>query len=87
MLWVEYQSRALLGFGDFCEDPETIALEVACWLRDDNLLDIMTKKAKSVGQPHAAEEICTDIGTITHQYMERNCIRDLQKANMANQIH
>lgn len=63
------------GFGDFCEDPETIGLEVACWLQDSQLLDVMSKKAKKVGHPHAAEEIALDIGDTTRQYMERNEVR------------
>eukprot|EP00578_Thalassiosira_sp_NH16_P016896 CAMPEP_0181120700 /NCGR_PEP_ID=MMETSP1071-20121207/24307_1 /TAXON_ID=35127 /ORGANISM="Thalassiosira sp., Strain NH16" /LENGTH=644 /DNA_ID=CAMNT_0023205395 /DNA_START=213 /DNA_END=2147 /DNA_ORIENTATION=+ len=60
------------GFGDFCEDPETIGLEVACWLRDPQLLDVMSRKAMKVGHPHAAEEIAMDIGETTHRWMERN---------------
>jgi len=59
-------------FGDFCQDPETIGLEIACWLQDPQLLDVMSKKAKTVGHPHAAEEIALDIGKTTHQWMEQN---------------
>ena len=65
------------GFGDFCEDPETIALEIACWLQDSQLLDVMSQKAMKVGHPHAAEEIALDIGKTTQQWLERNkLIRD-----------
>jgi len=64
------------GFGDFCVDPETIGLEVACWLQDSQLLGVMSQKALIVGHPHAAEEIALDIGETTHQWMERN---DLKK--------
>ena len=60
------------GFGDFCEDPETIGLEVACWLQDAQLIDEMSKKAMKVGHPHAAEEIAMDIGNTTHEWMDRN---------------
>eukprot|EP00584_Thalassiosira_punctigera_P011987 CAMPEP_0172552628 /NCGR_PEP_ID=MMETSP1067-20121228/46460_1 /TAXON_ID=265564 ORGANISM="Thalassiosira punctigera, Strain Tpunct2005C2" /NCGR_SAMPLE_ID=MMETSP1067 /ASSEMBLY_ACC=CAM_ASM_000444 /LENGTH=631 /DNA_ID=CAMNT_0013340655 /DNA_START=150 /DNA_END=2045 /DNA_ORIENTATION=- len=60
------------GFGDFCEDPETIGLEIACWLQDSQLLDVMSQKARKVGHPHAAEEIAVDIGETTRQWMERN---------------
>ncbi len=60
------------GFGDFCEDPETIGLEVACWLQDSQLLDVMSRKAMKVGHPHAAEEIAIDIGKTTLSWMERN---------------
>jgi 1,2-diacylglycerol 3-beta-galactosyltransferase len=60
------------GFGDYCEVPETIALEIACWLQDSQLIDVMSKKAKEVGHPHAAEEIAKDIGDTTHEFMERN---------------
>ena len=60
------------GFGDFCEDPETIGLEVACWLQDSQLIDDMSTNAMKVGHPHAAEEIAQDIGDTTHQWMEQN---------------
>ena len=63
------------GFGDFCIDPESIALEVACWLQDPQLLDVMSQKAMAVGHPHAAEEIALDIGKITHQWLEKNKLR------------
>jgi len=60
------------GFGDYCEEPETIALEIACWLQEPLLLDEMSRKARGVGSPHAAEEIALDIGKTTQQWMERN---------------
>ena len=60
------------GFGDYCEEPETIALEVACWLQDSQLIDVMSRKAHAVGHPHAAEEIAQDIGDTTHEWMERS---------------
>ena len=44
------------GFGDFCEDPESIASELACWLQDSQLLNVMSQKALEVGHPHAAED-------------------------------
>ena len=60
------------GFGDYCEHPETIAFELACWLQDPQLIDVMSKKAQEVGHPHAAEEIAQDIGDATHEVMEKN---------------
>lgn len=60
------------GFGDFCEDPETIALEIACWLQESELLEKMSRKAMRVGYPNAAEEIALDIGEITQQWMKHN---------------
>eukprot|EP00569_Conticribra_weissflogii_P005750 CAMPEP_0171333490 /NCGR_PEP_ID=MMETSP0878-20121228/4042_1 /TAXON_ID=67004 /ORGANISM="Thalassiosira weissflogii, Strain CCMP1336" /LENGTH=711 /DNA_ID=CAMNT_0011834437 /DNA_START=239 /DNA_END=2374 /DNA_ORIENTATION=+ len=66
------------GFGDFCEDPESIGLEVACWLQDPQLLDVMSQKAMKVGHPHAAEEIVLDIGRTTHQWIERNLSRNAE---------
>ena len=60
------------GFGDFCLDPETIALEIACWLQDPQLLDGMSQKAKVVGHPHASEEIALDIVETSHQWLEKN---------------
>ncbi|KAL3781256.1 hypothetical protein HJC23_012806 [Cyclotella cryptica] len=63
------------GFGDFCEDPETIALEIACWLQESHLLDDMSRKAMKVGHPHAAEEIALDIGETAHAWIERNSMK------------
>lgn len=60
------------GFGDFCEDPETIGLEIAVWLKDPQLLDVMSQKAMEVGHPHAAEEIAMDIGSTAHSWKKRN---------------
>lgn len=60
------------GFGDYCEDPETIALEIACWLQEPNLLEKMSQKAMRAGYPNAAEEIAVNIGEMTMQWMERN---------------
>jgi 1,2-diacylglycerol 3-beta-galactosyltransferase len=59
------------GFGDFCSDPETIALELACWLQDPQLLDVMSKKAMKVGNPHAAEHIAMDIGKTLQEQLSR----------------
>lgn len=60
------------GFGDFCEEPEEIASEVACWLQDAPLLDIMSNGAMEVGHPHAASDIVLDIGEITHGWLQKN---------------
>ena len=60
------------GFGDFCSDPETIALELACWLQDSQLLDLMSKKAMKVGNPHAAEQIALDIGKIVQEQLNKD---------------
>ena len=57
---------------DHLVDSETIALEIACWLQESKLLDLMSRKAMQVGHPHAAEEIALDIGDTTHTQLERN---------------
>jgi hypothetical protein len=54
---------------------ETIALEIACWLQESHLLDVMSRKAMRVGHPHAAEEIALDIGETTHTWLERNQLK------------
>ena len=54
---------------------ETIALEIACWLQESHLLDVMSRKAMKVGHPHAAEEIALDIGERTHTCLERNKLK------------
>ena len=58
---------------------ETIALEIACWLQEPHLLDVMSRKAMNVGHPHAAEEIALDIGETTHMWLDRNASK---QANM-----
>jgi len=58
------------GFGDFCDEPWGIAEEVACWLRDEPLMDIMSEAASEVGCPDAASDIVLDIGATTHRMME-----------------
>ena len=60
------------GFGDFCKDPDEIAREVACWLKDDELLAAMSRRADQVGHPTAASEIVQDIGEITRAWMGIN---------------
>lgn len=60
------------GFGDFCSDPNGIADEVACWLQDEPLLEIMSKAATVVGAPNAASDIVLDIGKFTEECMEKN---------------
>eukprot|EP00978_Attheya_sp_CCMP212_P036042 scaffold160723_cov45-Attheya_sp.AAC.2 len=57
------------GFGDFCDEPYGIAREVACWLQDTQLLEVMSNAAMEIGAPHAASDIVIDIGTITHEHM------------------
>jgi len=60
------------GFGDFCDEPWGISEEVACWLRDEALMDIMSVAASDVGVPNAASDIVLDIGTSTHEWMLKN---------------
>ena len=67
------------GFGDFCQDPDEIAREVACWLKDDDLLATMSKSASEVGHPHAAEDIVLDIGNITKAWMDVNLVANSGK--------
>jgi 1,2-diacylglycerol 3-beta-galactosyltransferase len=61
-----------VGFGDFYKDPDEIAREVACWLKDDKLLAAMSRSAYQVGHPTAASEIVQDIGEIRHAWMGIN---------------
>lgn len=60
------------GFGDYNKDPDFIGREVACWLKDEKLLDSMSVAAQKIGHPNAASEIVQDIGDITHTWMELN---------------
>ena len=60
-------------------DSETIALEIACWLQESHLLDVMSRKAMRVGHPHAAEQIALDIGDTTHTRLEINRIKQNTK--------
>jgi len=60
------------GFGDYCSDPDGIAEEVACWLQDEPLLEIMSKAATAVGAPNAASDIVLSIGDFAEDCMEKN---------------
>lgn len=60
------------GFGDFCKNPSDISEEVACWLQDDDLLELMSECATKVGAPNAASDIVLDIGEITQEWLEKN---------------
>lgn len=60
------------GFGDFNKKSSQIAYEVACWLKNPELLNFMSSKTKDIGQPSAASDIVEDIGEITHTWMRLN---------------
>lgn len=60
------------GFGDYNDQPEGIAAEVACWLQDEKLLVTMSHATQEVSHPHAAQDIVLDIGHITHAWMQLN---------------
>jgi 1,2-diacylglycerol 3-beta-galactosyltransferase len=60
------------GFGDYCDDPQMIGEEVACWLQDQGLLTGMSLKAQEAGRPDAALDIVRDIGGITHTWIALN---------------
>jgi 1,2-diacylglycerol 3-beta-galactosyltransferase len=59
-------------FGDYNKDPVVVAEEVACWLKDNDLMDSMSRKARAVGVPHAAADIVMDIGSITQTWKALN---------------
>jgi 1,2-diacylglycerol 3-beta-galactosyltransferase len=59
-------------FGDYNLDPVVIAEEVACWLKDKELMDSMSRKARAVGVPHAAADIVMNIGSITQTWKALN---------------
>jgi 1,2-diacylglycerol 3-beta-galactosyltransferase len=59
-------------FGDYNKDPVVIAEEVACWLKDNDLMDSMSRKARAVGVPHAAADIVKNIGSITQTWKALN---------------
>jgi 1,2-diacylglycerol 3-beta-galactosyltransferase len=60
------------GFGDYSEDPVSIAEEVTTWLRDVSLLEVMSHRAQAAGRPDAASEIVLDIGSETHVWKALN---------------
>eukprot|EP00559_Dactyliosolen_fragilissimus_P005034 CAMPEP_0184867940 /NCGR_PEP_ID=MMETSP0580-20130426/28427_1 /TAXON_ID=1118495 /ORGANISM="Dactyliosolen fragilissimus" /LENGTH=602 /DNA_ID=CAMNT_0027368491 /DNA_START=56 /DNA_END=1861 /DNA_ORIENTATION=+ len=55
-------------FGDFCTEPNEIANVLSCWLKDESLLEMMSRKSAKVGHPDAASNIVQDIGDITHEW-------------------
>ena len=60
------------GFGLYRKYPNEIAGTVTDWLNDNTLLEEMSKKSAKVGNPNAASDIVIDIGTITHECLEKN---------------
>jgi 1,2-diacylglycerol 3-beta-galactosyltransferase len=60
------------GFGNYCEDPPEIATEVGEWLQDSSLMNSMSLAATKAGNPYAADEIVTDIGSQTVAWMKLN---------------
>ena len=60
------------GFGDYVEDPVGISEEVATWLKDPSLLEVMSHRAQAAGRPNAAQEIAIDIGSETHVWKALN---------------
>jgi len=60
------------GFGDFCANRYGIAEEVACWLKDAALLEVMSRSASAVGAPNAASDIVLDIGKMAEESLKRN---------------
>ena len=64
------------GFGDYNDNPEGIAAEVACWLQDQNLLIEMSHATDAASHPYAAQEIVLDIGRTTLSWMALNGSRD-----------
>mmetsp|Transcript_19254 Transcript_19254/g.47609 ORF Transcript_19254/g.47609 Transcript_19254/m.47609 type:complete len:953 (+) Transcript_19254:196-3054(+) len=60
------------GFGDYCDDPLEISARVCTWLKDDAILDKMSRAAHKAGHPHAADDIVADIGSETVTWMKMN---------------
>jgi len=60
------------GFGAYEENPKKIAEKLSAWLKDDSLVDEMSKRSAAAGNPHAASNIVKDIGEITLGIMEMN---------------
>ncbi|CAB9497829.1 Monogalactosyldiacylglycerol synthase 2, chloroplastic [Seminavis robusta] len=56
------------NFGEYNDKPVEISEIVSGWLQNPELLAEMSKNAKSVGRPHAAEEIVIDIGTCANAW-------------------
>jgi len=60
------------GFGKFHKYPSEIAETVADWLDDSVLLEKMSQNSAKMGNPDAASTIVKDIGSITHEWLEKN---------------
>ena len=60
------------GFGDYSEDPVSIAEEVTTWLQDPSLLEVMSHRAQATGRPEAASDIVLNIGSETHAWKVLN---------------
>jgi len=58
-------------FGAYYKNPKEGAQEVARWLNDSLLLDVMSQKSAAIGHPNAASEIVQEIGQVTHSLMNQ----------------
>jgi len=58
-------------FGAYYKDPKEGAQEVARWLNNSLLLDVMSQKSAAIGHPNAASEIVQEIGQVTHSLMNQ----------------
>jgi len=55
-------------FGAYNDDPVEIAQQVAAWMKDPELVNEMSRKAKKVGRPHAAADIVLEMGTAANAW-------------------
>jgi 1,2-diacylglycerol 3-beta-galactosyltransferase len=60
------------GFGDYSEDPVSIAEEVTTWLQKPSQLEAMSHHAQAAGRPDAAADIVLSIGSETHAWKALN---------------
>lgn len=70
------------GFGEYCADPVAIGEEVASWLNDQDLMDEMSRRAKSAGRPHAAADIVLDIGTAANAWKSLGNSRSMTELDL-----
>lgn len=60
------------GFGAFEKNPKRIAEKLSGWLKDESLVDEMSRRSEATGNPHAAADIVIDIGKITLEIIAKN---------------
>lgn len=68
------------GFGEFCEDPNQMAIKVSEWLLDERKWSELSWSAQKKGNPDAAANIAHDIGRRVKAIKESSVVQHLDSS-------